>query len=216
MAFSFTEAQKRAIGTRGRSLLVSAAAGSGKTRVLTERVMAYISDPAENVDIDRFLIITYPRAAAGEMRSRIMDAIAARAAEDPSDMHMRRQQDKCWQAQIGTIHSFCTNLLREHCHLIGPPPAFRVMDEDQSGKMKASVLEKLLEERYEHMDAHPGFRSLSDSVGAGRDDSRLVETVLNLHEKMRSHPYPDDWAKEQCDALDALDEVHDAADTPWG
>ncbi|MBQ9732866.1 MAG: UvrD-helicase domain-containing protein, partial [Clostridia bacterium] len=134
MAFSFTEAQKRAIGTRGRSLLVSAAAGSGKTRVLTERVMAYVTDPDEQTDIDRFLIITYTRAAAGEMRSRIMDSLAAAAVADPGNRHLRRQQDKCWQAQIGTIHSFCTTLLRENCHHIGLPPAFRVMDEDRAVK----------------------------------------------------------------------------------
>ncbi|MBQ8264720.1 MAG: helicase-exonuclease AddAB subunit AddA, partial [Oscillospiraceae bacterium] len=216
MAFSFTEAQKRAIGTRGRSLLVSAAAGSGKTRVLTERVMAYVTDPDEQTDIDRFLIITYTRAAAGEMRSRIMDSLAAAAAADPGNRHLRRQQDRCWQAQIGTIHSFCTTLLRENCHHIGLPPAFRVMDEDRAVKMKESVLEKLLESRYERMDAHPGFRELADSVGAGRDDRRLAETVLRIYEKIRSHPYPELWAKEQAEQLDSLAELDDIASTVWG
>ncbi|MBR2879324.1 MAG: UvrD-helicase domain-containing protein, partial [Oscillospiraceae bacterium] len=102
MSFSFTEGQRQAIETRGRSLLVSAAAGSGKTRVLTERVLRYITDPQENEEIDRFLIITFTRAAAGEMRSRIMDSIAAAAAAKPSDRRLRRQQDKCYQAPIGT------------------------------------------------------------------------------------------------------------------
>ncbi len=214
MSFSFTEGQKRAIETRGRSLLVSAAAGSGKTRVLTERVMAYVTDPTESVDIDRFLIITYTRAAAGEMRSRIMDSIAAAAAADPTDRRLRRQQDKCYQARIGTIHSFCTELLREHCHLLGLPPAFRVMDEDAALKMKAATLERLLESRYEKMT--PGFRQLCDSVGAGRDDRRLGEAVLGLYEKIRSHPYPEKWTGEQKEALDALSHVNDAAETPWG
>ncbi len=216
MSFQFTEGQTRAIETRGRSLLVSAAAGSGKTRVLTERVMRYVTDPTEAVDIDRFLIITYTRAAAGEMRSRILDAVSAAAAADPGNRYLRRQQDKCYQAQIGTIHSFCTNLLREHCHLIGLPPAFKVMDEDRAEKMKTAVLEKLLENRYERM--HPGdsFAQLSDSVGAGRDDRRLADTALRLYEKIRSHPYPDDWIAEQKASLASLAELSDAADTVWG
>ncbi len=216
MSFSFTEGQKRAIETRGRSLLVSAAAGSGKTRVLTERVMAYVTDPKESVDIDRFLIITYTRAAAGEMRSRIMDSIAAAAAASPGDRRLRRQQDKCYQAQIGTIHSFCTTLLREHCHLIGLPPAFKVIDEDSAEKMKSAVLEKLLESRYERMGSHPGFAQLSDSVGAGRDDRRLAETTLRLYEKIRSHPYPADWVAEQKESLERLPSLSDAAETLWG
>ena len=216
MSFHFTENQSRAIESRGRTLLVSAAAGSGKTRVLTERVMRYVTDPVESVDIDRFLIITYTRAAAGEMRSRIMDSIASAAAANPSDLRLRRQQDKCWQAQIGTIHSFCTTLLREHCHLIGLPPAFRVMDEDRAAKMKSAALEKLLESRYEHLSAHPGFVLLADSVGAGRDDRRLGDTVLRLYEKIRSHPYPGDWCREQAEHLDSLDTLSDAAETVWG
>lgn len=216
MSFSFTEGQKRAIETRGRSLLVSAAAGSGKTCVLTERVLRYITDPLENEDIDRFLIITYTRAAAGEMRSRIMDAIAEAAAANPADRRLRRQQDKCYQAPIGTIHSFCTALLRENCHLIGLPPAFKVIDEDRAEKTKQSLCESLLESRYEHLDRHSGFKALSDSVGAGRDDRRLAETLLRLYEKIRSHPYPEDWIAEQKALLRALPEIRDAADTVWG
>jgi len=214
MSFSFTEGQKRAIETRDRAILVSAAAGSGKTRVLTERVMAYVTDPGDSVDIDRFLIITYTRAAAGEMRSRIMDSIAAAAAADPTDRRLQKQRDKCYQAHIGTIHSFCTELLREHCHLLGLPPAFRVMDEDAGLKMKGAVLEKLLESRYQRMS--PDFRQLCDSVGAGRDDRRLGEAVLSLYEKIRSHPYPLDWTREQKKVLEGLSQISDAADTPWG
>ncbi len=216
MSFSFTEGQRRAIETRGRSLLVSAAAGSGKTRVLTERVMRYVTDPEESVDIDRFLIITYTRAAAGEMQSRILDAISAAAAADPGNRYLRRQQDKCYQAQIGTIHSFCTNLLREHCHIVGLPPAFKVMDEDRAQKMKAAVLEKLLESRYEHMSPGDDFAQLSDSVGAGRDDRRLSDTALRLYEKIRSHPYPEDWIAAQKASLASLGSLSDAADTVWG
>ncbi|MBR5491346.1 MAG: helicase-exonuclease AddAB subunit AddA [Oscillospiraceae bacterium] len=214
MGFSFTAGQQQAIETRGHSLLVSAAAGSGKTRVLTERVMSYVTDPAEPIDIDRFLIITFTRAAAGEMRSRIMDTIAAAAAANPSDRRLRHQQDKCWQAHIGTIHSFCTDILREHCHLVGLPPAFRVMEEEAADKMKLSVLEKLLESRYEKPDED--FLRLTDSVGAGRDDRRLGETVLALYDKVRSHPYPTGWTAEQKELLRTLPSLKDASETPWG
>lgn len=216
MSFNYTYSQFQAITARNSALLVSAAAGSGKTRVLTERVMGYVLDGDEGVDIDRFLIITYTRAAAAEMRGRIMDALAAAAAENPGDRRLRRQQDLCYHAQIGTIHSFCTTVLRENCHHLGLPPAFKVLDEDRAARMKTAVLERLLEERYERMDAHPGFKALADTVGAGRDDRRLAEAVLSLYEKIRSHPYPADWAAEQSAGLDALEGITDAAETPWG
>lgn len=216
MSFNYTLNQSRAITARGSALLVSAAAGSGKTRVLTERVMSYVLDPENPENIDRFLIITYTRAAAAEMRSRIMDSLGKAAAESPADRRLRRQQDLCYHAQIGTIHSFCTTVLRENCHHLGLPPTFKVLDEDRASQMKAAVLERLLEARYERMASHPGFRTLADTVGAGRDDRRLTEAVLKLYEKIRSHPYPNDWAAEQMAALDRLDNLSDAADTVWG
>ena len=216
MSFEYTENQRRAIESRGSALLVSAAAGSGKTRVLTQRVMSYVTAPDAPESIDRFLIITYTRAAAAEMRSRIMDALSAAAAENPGDAHLRRQQDRCHCAQIGTIHSFCTAVLRENCHHLGLPPAFKVLDEDRAAAMKTSVLERVLEERYKNMDAHPGFRLLADTVGAGRDDRRLSAAALSLYEKIRSHPYPEDWAAEQISLFENIDSLGDAAQTPWG
>ncbi len=216
MSFSYTENQSRAITGRGSALLVSAAAGSGKTRVLTQRVMEYITDPDSPESIDRFLIITYTRAAATEMRSRIMDALASAAAEDPGNTRLRREQDKCCTAQIGTIHSFCTAVIRENCHHLGLPPTFRVLDEDRAATMKSAALERLLEQRYEHMERHPGFRQLADTVGAGRDDRRLSAAVLGLYEKMRSHPYPRDWAEEQAGLMESVGSLHDVSQTPWG
>lgn len=216
MSFSYTDNQLRAIKSRGSALLVSAAAGSGKTRVLTQRVMDYITDPLHPESIDRFLIITYTRAAAAEMRGRIMDALSRVVAESPGDARLRREQDKCCCAQIGTIHSFCTTVLRENCHLLGLPPAFRVLDEDKAARMKSAALERLLDERYEHMDAYPGFKALADTVGAGRDDRRLATAVLDLYEKMRSHPYPEDWASAQIGMLDGLGRMTDASQTVWG
>jgi len=215
MAFNFTPSQERAIKSRGHSVLVSAAAGSGKTRVLTERLMSYVTDKENPRSIDSFLVITYTRAAAAELKARIIDELGKRAAENPLDGNLRRQQNLCYSAQIGTIHSFCTEVVRSNCHHIGLSPAFTVMDEDRAQTMKASILEKILEERYEHIDDDPEFALLADTVGAGRDDSRLVKVALSLHAKMLSHAYPEDWAAAQSAALE-LGENTDLADTVWG
>lgn len=215
MALDFTQGQRQAITARGTSLLVSAAAGSGKTRVLTERLMRYVTDPDDPRDIDSFLIITYTRAAAAQLKSRISGALAALAAENPNDSRLRRQQNLSYRAQIGTIHSFCTALLRENCQYLGLPPSFTVLEEDKARVMQQSVLERVLDARYEKMDSHPGFDMLVDTVGAGRDDSRLAQLVLELCAKLRAHPYPEDWAAQQYEAMDMAG-VTDAARSMWG
>lgn len=215
MALDFTPGQRQAIETRGTSLLVSAAAGSGKTRVLIERLMRYVTDPENPRDIDSFLIITYTRAAASQLKSRVSGALAALAAEHPNDTRLRRQQNLSYRAQIGTIHSFCAALLRENCQYLGLPPGFSVLEGDKERVLRQSVLERVLDARYERIDAHPGFEQLVDTVGAGRDDSRLAALVPELWQKLRSHPYPGDWAAEQMNAL-SLDGVTDAGQTLWG
>jgi len=213
--FKPTPSQRAAIETRGGAALVSAAAGSGKTKVLTERLMAYLTDPDDPRDIDSFLVITFTRAAAAELRGRIMDGIGRAMAADPDNRRLRRQRALCQRAQIGTIHAFCQTVLRENCHLIGLSPDFRVADEDRAAAMKSAALERVMDERYEDIGGDAGFRLLSDTVGAGRDDSRLSALVLNLHGKMQCHARPEKWAAEQVDNL-ALDGVADAGDTIWG
>jgi ATP-dependent helicase/nuclease subunit A len=215
MSFAFTENQRRAIEHRGGALLVSAAAGSGKTRVLTERLLRRVTDPAAPVDIDRFLVITYTRAAAAELRDRIMEALAKEAASRPGDGRTRRQQSLCCRAPIGTIHSFCSAILREYSQALGISPAFFVMDEDRAEAMKHSVAARLLDKRYEQIESDAAFRLLADTVGAGRDDSRLEKTLLELCEKLRSLPYPEDWVAQQRAAF-ALEGVTDAGETQWG
>lgn len=214
MAFKPTASQKEAIETRGSAVLVSAGAGSGKTRVLTERLMGYILDSEKPADLDSFLIITFTRAAAGELRGRIVDEIAQRLAEDPGNRRLRRQSALCQRAQIGTIHSFCSSLLREHSHLAGLTPDFKVVDDDRAASMMAACLERVMDERYDKIDDYPGFKDLADTVGAGRDDRRLSELVLKLHAKMQSHARPEKWAEEQIAQFRAGFE--DAAQTPWG
>ncbi len=212
---TLTKSQKEAIESRGSSILVSAAAGSGKTRVLVERVMSYIEDTADPKDIDSFLIITYTKAAAAELRSRIQDELGRKIAASPGDRRLIKQSNLCYRAQIGTIHSFCTYLLRENPHLAGIPADFKVMDEDRSQVLRESVLERLLDASYEHIEEDSGFRLLVDTVGAGRDDSRLMKVALSLHERMKSHPWPEEWAERQIKAMD-LSAVCDISESVWG
>ena len=211
----FTPAQKRAVLARGSSVLVSAAAGSGKTRVLTERLMAYLTDPNDPADVDQFLIITFTRAAAGELRARIQDAIADRLAVEPENRRLRRQSVLCAHAQIGTIHSFCTALLREHCAEAGLAPDFTVMDDNRGEALMAATLEKTLDRAYKHIETDDGMRLLADTVGSGRDDKRLAVLVRQLFDKMQSHARPEVWAEEQIRQL-RLTGVTDVADTQWG
>ena len=138
--FRPTPSQAQAIEARGSAVLISAGAGSGKTTVLTERLMARLRDEAHPADLDSFLIITFTRAAAGELRGRIMEELAAALAADPGNRHLRRQSALCRRAQIGTIHSFCAALLREFSHLAGLAPDFKIADEDRAETMKAAAL----------------------------------------------------------------------------
>lgn len=212
--FAPTIQQKNAIEARGSAVLVSAAAGSGKTKVLTERLMSYLTETPPK-RIDSFLIITYTRAAAGELRARIMDDLTQRIAREPDNLALRQQYALLPRAQIGTIHRFCKSLLQEHCLPLGLSPDFQVADENQISGMKQSALTKTLESAYTRIDTNPGFRLLVDTVGAGRNDRRLESLILKLHEKVLCHPYPDLWVEQQRKALYA-EGINDAGDTIWG
>ncbi len=213
-AVNYTTSQKAAIENRGGALLVAAAAGSGKTKVLVERLMSRVTDAENPVDIDRFLVITYTKSAAAELRSRIMDEINERLAIEPGSRHLRRQAALIYKAPISTIHSFCGGILRENAQLLGISPDFRVMEPDESEIVKLRVIEDLIDDRYENADGD--FSLLADTMAAGRDDSRLSQLVLELHSKLGSHPNPEKWAGEQLKALEAGANAKDASDTIWG
>ena len=212
MAFALTQSQQAAVDYQGSALLVSAAAGSGKTRVLVERLLSYI---LEGYDIDSFLIITYTRAAAAELKSRIVSELNELVAKSPENARLRRQATLCYRAQIGTIHSFCTTVLRENAHLAGVTPDFSVLEEDRAETVKARVMEKLMDRHYEHIEDEPGFRALTDTVGAGRDDTRLTGVLMQLHTKLMSHAWPEKWAEEQKKNLN-VSGISDAGETVWG
>ena len=210
--FKPTPSQKLAIEDRGGELLVSAAAGSGKTRVLTERLMRWITEGDAPRSIDNFLIITFSTAAPAELRSRISEELSARAAADPGSKRLRRESALVRRAQIGTIHSFCSALLREYAGRAGIAPDFAIADEDRARELRRLSLETVLEAAY--AEAEPGFIQLADTVGAGTDDRRLESLVLELHGKLQSHARPGDWAARQSELFETGAE--DAADTPWG
>ena len=189
-----TPYQELAAASRGGARLISAAAGSGKTRVLVERLMRYVD---EGANIDDFLVVTYTRAAAGELRSRILAALNERMARSPANKRLRRQTELCCRAAIGTIDSICGRILRENAHLAGIAPDFRVVEPDRAAAIRQNVLEKLLDGIYETLDAHPGRRALIDSFGYGRDDAALSDLLLRLHDAVQSHPHPVGWLREQ-------------------
>ena len=213
MPFPLTTEQRRVVDNRGGELLVSAAAGSGKTRVLVERLLDRVT--REGLDIDDFLVITYTRAAAAELRERIAQELTQRLAQAPNDRHLRRQTTLVYKAQISTIHSFCSALLRESGHLIGLDPDFRLCDEGEGRVLMARVLGDTLDRQYENLDPQGEFAALVDTMAAGRDDSALEQIVLDVFGRIQSHPDPGRWLQEQ-KAVWQLEGVTDVGATPWG
>ena len=196
MPVTLTPQQRAAVENRGGSLLVSAAAGSGKTRVLVDRLFRYVTE--ERRSIDDFLIITYTRAAAAELRGKIAAELSRRMGENPSNTHLRRQLLRVYQADIKTVDAFCTALLRENTHLLARDedkhaltPDFRVLDDGEAALIRRRVLTRTLSAFYETLT--PGGEQLADTLGAGRDDSALEELVLELYDKLQSHASPESW-----------------------
>ena len=191
MAINFTPEQQKVIDLHGCNILVSAAAGSGKTAVLVERIIQMVCNEAQPVDIDRLLIVTFTNAAAAEMRERIAAGITARLAENPESEHIQRQATLLHNAQITTIDSFCLFLLRNHFNEIGLDPAFRIADEGEVKLMEQEVLKELLEESY--ASGSEAFRFCVEYFCPGGRESVLERHILNLSRYAASFPWPEEW-----------------------
>ena len=168
---AWTSEQQRVIDSRNKNLLVSAAAGSGKTAVMVERIIQVISDENHPVDIDRLLVVTFTNAAASEMKERIMNALEKRIEENPGSAHLVRQMARIQKAQITTIHSFCLNLIREHFMEIDLDPGFRIGEEGEISLLEQEALAQVLEEAYE--EKAEDFRLFLESYATGKSDKKI-------------------------------------------
>ncbi|MBE6779150.1 MAG: helicase-exonuclease AddAB subunit AddA, partial [Ruminococcaceae bacterium] len=198
----WTPQQEQSITATGGTLLVSAAAGSGKTAVLVERVIRLITAEENPVDVDRLLIVTFTRAAAAEMRQRLGAALAKKAAEQPENLTYQRQQMLLPQAQISTIHGFCAALLREHAARAGLPPHFRVAEEAESILLQEDALDAVLEQSYTAKE--PGFMALAAQLSGKKNDETLRQAVRQAYTFMQAQPFPERWLSQQLEAYTAV------------
>lgn len=226
----WTEAQQAAIAARNCRLLVAAAAGSGKTAVLVERIIQRILDTETGVDIDRLMVVTYTEAAASEMRERLGAGLAKRMADlsfqaDPKlRKRLKRQMTLLNKATISTMHAFCSKIIRKNFNKVELDPNFRVLDGVESDLLKEEAVEQLLEELYEGRKVLPGlsveaFETLLDIYGGKQEDGGLKALILHVYQKTSANPFPKQWRDESVAALspDALTQCgDDFGRTMWG
>ena len=205
----FTPAQSAAITARGGSLLVSAAAGSGKTRVLVERVVGLITDPVSPVEADSLLIMTFTNAAAAKLRADITTRLAEEVRAHPGDMRLRRQQLLLQRAAIGTVDAFCLHFVQQHFAALDVPPDFATAEEAELARIEQETLSAILETAYTDAD----FRAFADLYDRGRTDNTAGNAVLELYHFSRALPHPAE-ALQQFAAMWQQDAP--PQDTPWG
>lgn len=197
---TWTDDQWEAIVTGGHNVLVAAAAGSGKTAVLVERIIRKISS---NTDVDRLLVATFTKAAAAEMKDRIRLALEKELERKPDSEHLRRQLALMGRASITTLHSFCLDVIRRYYPLIGLDPGFRIANETESELMRLDVLDELFEQKYGDDSGDSGaFFMLADRYGGERGDEPLYQLVQGLYDFAQSHPWPEHWLRETAKAYE--------------
>lgn len=205
----WTPAQRAAIEDRGGTLLVSAAAGSGKTAVLVERAVRLITDAAHPVAADRLLIVTFTRAAAEELRGRIAVRLAAEAAAHPESAYLRRQRLLLGRANICTIDAFCMQLLKRYFAELGLPPDFELADDAKAYTLRQNALSAVLEELYEDAD----FCAFASLYGRARSDASAAAAVLGLYDFSRTLPHPAAALQSICAAYESGQPL---GQTAWG
>ncbi len=215
MAEKLTPEQRQAVEHRGSKLLVSAAAGSGKTKVLVDRLMGYLCDPADPANIDEFLMITYTKAAAAELRGKIAAKLSEHIAARPDSRHLQQQLQRLYLTKISTVHAFCGDILREYAYKLDIAGDFRVADENECKELRLQTVEKLLEEAYDHAGEDGDFCAFVDSQGLGRDDRLLPELILSVYDSARCHLDPEQWL-DRCLELVDTQEISDASQSLYG
>ncbi|MCD8336177.1 MAG: UvrD-helicase domain-containing protein [Lachnospiraceae bacterium] len=219
MTVKWTKEQQQVIDARGQNILVSAAAGSGKTAVLVERIIKRITDETSPVDIDRLLVVTFTNAAAAEMRGRIRDALEERAERDPDNIRLQKQLVLVHNAKITTIHSFCLHVLRNHFQTIGIDPAFRIADEGEVTLLEREAVKEVVSEAYEctaegsrNTEESRGgseaagvacqpydsreFTEFLEQLATGKEDGRIEEMILQIYHFALGQPFPEEWLQE--------------------
>jgi ATP-dependent helicase/nuclease subunit A len=209
----WTDDQWKAIVSSGKDILVAAAAGSGKTAVLVERIIKKITAKEHPVDVDRLLIVTFTNASAAEMRNRIGEALEKALKENPGSLHLRRQISLLNRASISTLHSFCLDVIRKYYYLIDIDPGFRIADDTEAALLREEVFEQLLEDYYSDPN-NEHFFQLVDSYTSDRSDSEIVDMIWKLYEFSRSHPNPDGWL-EQVVKMYEIDDSTEIEDLPF-
>ncbi|KKM08756.1 hypothetical protein SY88_21820 [Clostridiales bacterium PH28_bin88] len=189
----WTPAQWDAITVRDCNLLVSAAAGAGKTAVLVERIIRRLLDRKQPVDIDRMLVVTFTEAAAAEMRQRIGEALKKALEQEPENLHLHRQLALLNRAAVSTLHSFCLQAIRSHFYQLGLDPMFRVADDAEATLLRLEVAEDLFERKYAAEPEGGPFTDLAECYGGQRGDEGLMEIMLKVYDFARSHPSPREW-----------------------
>ena len=191
---TFTDEQWKAIWASGRDILVSAAAGSGKTKVLITRMIEKVINEKNPIDVDELLVVTFTNAAAAEMRHRMAEALEEAIAENPDSVHLRRQLNLLNKAQISTLHSFCQNVVRQYAYLLDIDPGFRIADSTEAALLRDDTIGEVLEEAYSAENPEAIYR-LADSFTSDRDD-QLIETLISrLYDYSRVHPSPEKWLR---------------------
>ena len=212
MAVKWTEKQQQVIDSRNRNLLVSAAAGSGKTAVLVERIIRMISEGGHPLNIDQLLVMTFTNAAAAEMRERVGAAVDKLLTVCPDDEHLWLQGALIPQAQITTIDSFCLNLIRNHYSSLEIDPAFRIGDEGELALMRADVMKEMLERRYQ--EGGEDFAAFVEQFGRGKSDAGIEDVILQAWQFSQSHPWPMEWVAACREELreETLEQIEQS---PW-
>lgn len=210
---TWTDDQWRAIATSGKDILVAAAAGSGKTAVLVERIIKKITSVNNPVDVDRLLVVTFTNAAAAEMRKRIGEALEKEIAKHPFSLHLRRQLTLLNRASISTLHSFCLNVLRKYYYHIDLDPGFRIADETEAELLMEEIMEELFEEHYS-LENNERFYDLVDRYSDDRSDLELQLLLRKLYDFSRSYPWPTEWLEGITQAYD-IDDISEIDELSW-